>query len=107
MIYVSVDFVGAIWSDVCELFLNAFALFISVMAVLVPKQMLLFCCVVYFCWITLLWCPAGSVDCVCDQFCQDVVTVLMLMLMCCLSSVCFVFMYLFVYVIVKSNGVWV
>ena len=52
--------------------LKAFALSVSVMAVLVLKQMLLFCCVVYFCWITLLWCPAGSVDCVCDQFCQGV-----------------------------------
>ena len=47
MVYVPVDFVCAIWSDVCELFLNAFALYeyVSVMAVLVPKRMLLFCCV--------------------------------------------------------------
>ena len=45
MVYVPVDFVCAIWSDICELFVTAFALSMSVMAVLVPKQMLLFCCV--------------------------------------------------------------
>ena len=54
--------------------LNAFALSMSVMAILVPKQMLLFCCVGCLCWIALLWCCTGSVDCVCDQFCQDVVS---------------------------------
>ena len=55
--------------------LNAFALSISVMVILVPKRMLLSCCVGgFFCWIVLLWCPTGSVDCVCDQFCQDVVS---------------------------------
>ena len=85
MIYVSVDFICAIWSDICELSIESFCFAISVMAVLVPKQMLLFCCVVGFCLIALLWYRAGSVDCVCDQFYQDVV-----------SRCVFVFMYLFV-----------
>ena len=44
MVYVPVDFVCTIWSDVCELFIKCF-LSISVMAILVLKQMLLFCCV--------------------------------------------------------------
>ena len=52
---------------------------VLVMFLLFPKQMLMFCCV----------------DCVCDQFCQNVV-----------AGLCFVFMYLFVYVIVKSNNLW-
>ena len=45
MVYVSVDFVCAIWSDVVNCLLKAFALSMSVMVILVWKQMLLFCSV--------------------------------------------------------------
>ena len=84
-LYVPIDFVCAVWSDVCMVvicLLKAFALSMSVMVVLVPKRMLLFCCVGCFCWIALLWCPTGSVDCVCDQFCQDVVSKFLVLRSC-------------------------
>ena len=47
-VYVPVDFVCAIWSDVSELFIKCFCFPMSVMAVLVPKRMLLFCFVCCF-----------------------------------------------------------
>ena len=61
-------------SDVCELFIKCFC-FVYVSdgcfsskanaSVLLCKLFLLD---------TLLWCPTGSVDCVFDQFCEDVVS---------------------------------
>ena len=70
--------------------LKAFALSMSVMAVLVLSKY--FCSILWvvYCWIVLLWYPTVSVDCVCDEFCQDAIP------RC-----------LFVYVIVKSNDLWV
>ena len=65
--------------------LKALALYMSVNGVLVPKGMLLFCCVnVFFCTIVftmMINFATKIVDCVCDQFCK------MLFL-----GVCFVFM---------------
>ena len=85
----------AIWSDVHELLFKSFWFVYVSDGCLVSKQMLLFCYVCVFCCIVLLWCPTGSVDCVCDQFCQDVV------------SSCLLCVHVFVYVIVKSNDLWV
>ena len=76
--------------------LNAFALSMSVMAVLVPKQMLLFCYVGFFLLDSFAMLPTGSVDWVSDQFVKML-----------FPSVCSVFMHLFVYVIVESNDLWV
>ena len=52
--------------------LKAFDLSMSVMAVLVPKQMLLFCFVGCFLLDSFAMVPHKELDCVCDQFCQDV-----------------------------------
>ena len=53
--------------------LNGFALSMSVMVVLVVKQMFLFCCVGGF-LLNSFAMVLHSVDCVCDEFCQDVVS---------------------------------
>ena len=76
--------------------LNAFALSISVMGVLVLIQMLLFCCVGCFLLDNFAMVPTESVDCICHQFYPDL-----------FPSVYFVFVYLFVYVIAKSNDLWI
>ena len=84
VVYVPVDFVCAIWSNVVNCLLKAFALSMSVVVILVQKQMLLFCCVGGFLLVI--------------NFCQDVVSR-------CMFDVHV--LYWFVYVIVKSNDLWV
>ena len=69
VVYVLIEFVCAIWSDIHELFVKCFC-FVSVSdGHFSLKQMLLFYCVFFVDSF-----PTGSVDCFCDQFCQDVVS---------------------------------
>ena len=53
---------------------KAFALSMSMMAALVPKQMLLFYCLSSFLLDSFAMVPTGCLDCVCDQFCQNVIS---------------------------------
>ena len=76
--------------------LNFFALSMLVMAVLVPKRMLLFCCVGSFLLNSFAMAPQNKVR-----------IMFVITLSRCSFQVFFVFMYLFVYVIVKSNYLWV
>ena len=77
--------------------LKAFTLSMSVMAVVVPKRMLLICCVGGF----LLDCFAMVHHRRCG--CVFVINFVEILF----SDLCFVFVYLFIYVIVKSNDFWV
>ena len=87
------DFVGAIWSDVHKLFIKSFC-FVSVSkADLVPKRMLLFCCVCGF------WLDSFSMVPHREVWIVFVINFVKMLF----PGICLVLMYLFVYVIVKSN----
>ena len=72
MVYVFVDFVCALWSDVCELLIKSYY-FVYVSDGCFSFEANAFVLLFDFCWVVLLWCATEIVGCVCDQFSPDVV----------------------------------